>query len=102
MVPDPVINDFARVLGIDIEDEMDIDLPRRKEGGFEPIKTKVKFLMREGYSATQILLQVCFLRLVSDDPHCLSISYMILSSSIRLSPVGDRKSVVRERVFLSV
>jgi replication factor C subunit 2/4 len=60
VVPDPIINDFARVLGIDIEDEMDIDVPQYKQGGFEPIKNKVKFLMREGYSATQILLQVCF------------------------------------------
>ena len=60
MVPDPVINDFAMVLGIDIEDGMNIDLPQRKQGGFEQIKSKVKFLMREGYSATQILLQVCF------------------------------------------
>ena len=61
MVPDPIINDFARVLGIDIEDEMDMDVPQYKQGGFEPIKNKVKFLMREGYSATQILLQVCFM-----------------------------------------
>ena len=60
VVPDFVINDFTRVLGIDIENEMDIDLPQYKQGGFEPIKNKVKFLMREGYSATQILFQVCF------------------------------------------
>lgn len=59
VVPDLVINDFAKVLGIDIEDEMDIDLPQHKQVGFEPIKNKVKFLMREGYSATQILFQVC-------------------------------------------
>ena len=39
---------------------MDIDLPQRKPGGFESIKNNVKFLMREGYSAAQILLQVCF------------------------------------------
>ena len=73
VVPDPVINDFARVLGIDIGDEMDIDLPQRQHVGFEPIKSKVKFLMREGYSATQILLQVCFLCLVPNDSHCFSI-----------------------------
>lgn len=64
MVPDLVINDFAKVLGVDIEDEMDIDLPQHKQGGFEPIKNKVKFLMREGYSATQILFQVCFIYLI--------------------------------------
>ena len=64
VVPDLVINDFAKVLGVDIEDEMDIDLPQHKQGGFEPIKNKVKFLMREGYSATQILFQVCFIYLI--------------------------------------
>ena len=87
-MPDPVINGFARVLGVDMEDEMDIDPPHRKQGGFDPIKNKVKFLMREGYSATQILLQVCFLCLVLNDLHCFSISYMTLSFFIRLSAVG--------------
>ena len=43
---------------------MDIDIPQRKQAGFEQIKSKVKFLMREGYSATQILLQVCFCALL--------------------------------------
>ncbi len=60
VVPDSVIIDFARVLGVEIADEMDVDeAPRQKQSGFEPIKKKVKFLMREGYSATQIISQVC-------------------------------------------
>ena len=60
VVPDSVITDFARVLGVEIADEMDVDeAPRQKQSGFESIKKKVKFLMREGYSATQIISQVC-------------------------------------------
>ncbi|KAF8968364.1 P-loop containing nucleoside triphosphate hydrolase protein [Flammula alnicola] len=59
VVPDGVIKDFARVLGVEVDDEMDVDdAPRQKQGGFEPIKKKVKFLMREGYSASQIISQL--------------------------------------------
>ena len=65
-----------------------MDIDQRKQAGFEPIKNKVKFLMREGYSATQILLQVCFLCPVLNDLHCFSISYMTLSFFIRLLAVG--------------
>lgn len=63
VVPENVINDFAAVLGIEIVSNMDIDEPvENKKKGFEAIKNKVKFLMREGYSATQILTQVCYTR----------------------------------------
>jgi len=58
-VPDRVINNLARVVGIDVQDEdaMDTsDAPPPK--GFDPVQTKVKELMREGYSATQILMQL--------------------------------------------
>ncbi|KAF9476321.1 P-loop containing nucleoside triphosphate hydrolase protein [Pholiota conissans] len=60
VVPDNVIKDFARVLGIDVDDdEMDIDdKPSQKQNGFDPIRKKVKFLMREGYSASQIISQL--------------------------------------------
>ncbi|KAF8162913.1 P-loop containing nucleoside triphosphate hydrolase protein [Crassisporium funariophilum] len=59
VVPNGIIDDFARVLGIEIEGGMDIDgASQQRQGGFEPIKNKVKFLMREGYSATQILSQL--------------------------------------------
>ena len=79
VVPDLVINDFAKVLGVDIEDEMDIDLPQHKQGGFEPIKNKVKFLMREGSCSTNpnILSSMC---LVWDDPQCFFI-YLNLSAT---------------------
>lgn len=60
VVPDGVIHDFARVLGIEVNDnDMDVDEgSQSKQGAFEPIKKKVKYLMREGYSATQIISQV--------------------------------------------
>lgn len=54
-----MINDFARAVGIEVEDAMEVDdAAKRKQVGFEPIKNKVKFVMREGYSASQILSQV--------------------------------------------
>ncbi|KAJ7685021.1 P-loop containing nucleoside triphosphate hydrolase protein [Mycena polygramma] len=58
VVPDPVVRDFAGVLGIDVEESMDIDGPKVAQKGFEPIQKKVKELMREGYSASQLLTQL--------------------------------------------
>jgi replication factor C subunit 2/4 len=59
VVPDTVISDFARVLGIETEDAMDIDdAPKQQKVGFDPIRKKVTMLMREGYSANQIISQV--------------------------------------------
>ncbi|KAG6885998.1 hypothetical protein C0993_006114 [Termitomyces sp. T159_Od127] len=60
VVPEVVINDFARTLDIEIEGGMDIDdeIPKKKNGSFDAIQGKVKDLMREGYSATQILTQL--------------------------------------------
>ncbi|KAJ7940812.1 P-loop containing nucleoside triphosphate hydrolase protein [Mycena leptocephala] len=58
VVPDPVVHDFASVLGIDMEESMDVDEPKKTQNGFEPIQKKVKELMREGYSASQLLTQL--------------------------------------------
>ncbi|KAG6919971.1 hypothetical protein DXG01_013320 [Tephrocybe rancida] len=60
VVPEVVINDFARTLGIEIESAMDVDdeVVKRNDGSFGSIQRKVKELMREGYSATQILSQL--------------------------------------------
>lgn len=59
MVPDGVVVDFARALGVDsVGEAMDVDDGLRKVKGFEGIKKKVKELIREGYSASQILSQV--------------------------------------------
>ncbi|KAJ7098085.1 P-loop containing nucleoside triphosphate hydrolase protein [Mycena belliarum] len=56
VVPDPVVQDFALVLGIDIG-SMIVDEPERTNS-FAPIQRKVKALMREGYSASQLITQL--------------------------------------------
>ena len=59
MVPDAVVVDFARALGVEnAGEEMDVDDGPKKMKGFEGVKKQVKALMREGYSALQILSQV--------------------------------------------
>lgn len=61
VVPDKVINGFARVLGVEVpdDDNMDVDDSKDKKlKGFDAVRGKVKELMREGYSASQILSQV--------------------------------------------
>jgi replication factor C subunit 2/4 len=58
-VPNAIIVDFVRALGVESAGEdMDVDGGPRGAKGFEGIKKKVKELMREGYSASQILSQV--------------------------------------------
>ncbi|KAI0041547.1 P-loop containing nucleoside triphosphate hydrolase protein [Auriscalpium vulgare] len=64
VVPDSVINGFARTLGIDVPAGVDesgdvemADAPNGSLRGFELVQEKVKALMREGYSASQILTQ---------------------------------------------
>ena len=64
VVPDTVIEDFAAALGIERigGDGMDVDLDesgRVKAKGFDDVKKKVKAITREGYSASQIISQVC-------------------------------------------
>jgi replication factor C subunit 2/4 len=65
VVPDRVIADFASVLGVEMDssstdDGMDVDehhsLTRAKD--FDGVRRQVKVIVREGYSATQILSQV--------------------------------------------
>ncbi|KZP20864.1 P-loop containing nucleoside triphosphate hydrolase protein [Athelia psychrophila] len=59
VVPDTVVADFARTLGVEsIGDAMDVDGGSQNPKGFEGVKKKVKELMREGYSGTQILMQL--------------------------------------------
>lgn len=55
VVPDSVINAFARVLGVDAEGASVGD---KRNKGFASVRGAVKNLMREGYSASQILSQV--------------------------------------------
>jgi replication factor C subunit 2/4 len=60
VVPDHVINGFASTLGIEISaSDMDVDDSDKKVAkGFDSIRKKVRGLMREGYSAAQLLSQV--------------------------------------------
>ncbi|KAF5391449.1 hypothetical protein D9757_002079 [Collybiopsis confluens] len=56
VVPDTVINKFAQSIGIDMNTNMQIDgIPK---GGFEDIRNEVRKIIREGYSASQILIQI--------------------------------------------
>jgi replication factor C subunit 2/4 len=70
IVPDRVVRKFAQALGMDVspsksgdEDlEMDDVTPETTNAalrGFDLIRETVKSLIREGYSASQILSQVC-------------------------------------------
>ncbi|KII89047.1 hypothetical protein PLICRDRAFT_687313 [Plicaturopsis crispa FD-325 SS-3] len=59
VVPDAVVNGFAAALGIDVDDAMPMDVDGgAKSKGFDRINKKVKELMREGYSAMQVLTQL--------------------------------------------
>jgi replication factor C subunit 2/4 len=58
VVPDVVINEFAGALGIENNNAMDIDGSPKKRGSFDLIRDKVKAIIREGFSATQVLSQV--------------------------------------------
>ena len=60
VVPNKIINEFAVALGIECETDMEVDIDSRtrKTTGFEVIRKQVKELMRGGYSASQVLLQV--------------------------------------------
>lgn len=60
VVPNKVVNDFARTLGIDMDGDMQIDDPSAapKRESFNAIQKRVKCIIREGYSASQLLVQV--------------------------------------------
>ncbi|KAI9571495.1 P-loop containing nucleoside triphosphate hydrolase protein [Boletus coccyginus] len=60
VVPNAIVNDFARTLGIDVEDDMQMDdVPADpKQETFDTIRKRVRSVMREGYSASQLLAQL--------------------------------------------
>ena len=64
VVPDRVVRDFARCLGVDVqgdgteEDGMDVDDGAIRKKRFDAVRGKVKELMMEGFSASQLLSQV--------------------------------------------
>ncbi|KAK0240292.1 P-loop containing nucleoside triphosphate hydrolase protein [Armillaria nabsnona] len=55
VVPDDIINNFATVLGIDMDQPMTGTAPKP---GFTGIRSAVKEIIREGYSASQVLSQL--------------------------------------------
>lgn len=63
VVPDPIINTFVRTLGIDVED-MHVDTDSRSKNGFDAVQQAVKELVRQGFSATQVLIQVRAITLI--------------------------------------
>lgn len=98
VVPDAVINDFARVLGIEVEDLMDVDdEPKKQKPGFDPIRKKVTMLMKEGYSASQIISQV---RRIFLQPLDLRRSLPLVARRCRISPYVERTSKIRFRTNL--
>ena len=69
VVPDDVVNDFAAALGIEKvgSNSMDIDVDNTghtKAKGFDGVRKKVKEIIREGYSASQVISQASFLLLM--------------------------------------
>ena len=60
VVPDHIIEGFANVLGVDVVrlDGMDIDSGESRAKNFDGVRKQVKQLVRDGYSAAQILSQV--------------------------------------------
>lgn len=57
VVPDEVVQNFATSLGIEC-DAMDVDDGTKRRKGFDEIRRKVKGIVREGYSAGQLLSQL--------------------------------------------
>ncbi|PCH38383.1 nucleoside triphosphate hydrolase protein [Wolfiporia cocos MD-104 SS10] len=55
VVPDTVINDLAATLGVE---PISGDATSRRANGFDEVRKKVKGIIREGYSASQILSQL--------------------------------------------
>lgn len=59
-VPDSVIEGFASVLGLESSraDGMDIDDQPTRSKNFDGVRSKVKELVKNGYSGSQVLSQV--------------------------------------------
>ncbi|KAG6335147.1 hypothetical protein ID866_3931 [Astraeus odoratus] len=58
VVPTAVVNDFARTLGLEIGGLMDVDDAPSRGKSFHAIQGKVKEVIRQGYSAAQLLFQL--------------------------------------------
>ncbi|KAF5365725.1 hypothetical protein D9758_003133 [Tetrapyrgos nigripes] len=59
VVPDAVLNEFLTTIGIDSLSSMNVDRgSNSSESSFDSIRNKVREVIREGYSASQILSQM--------------------------------------------
>ncbi|KIM65322.1 hypothetical protein SCLCIDRAFT_541958 [Scleroderma citrinum Foug A] len=58
VVPTAVVNDLAKALGLEIAGDMEVDGAIPKRQGFDDIRKKVKEVIRQGYSAMQLLSQL--------------------------------------------
>jgi len=61
VVPDSVVRDFARGLGVDVQstgEDVDMDEGAPVKKGFDAIRKRVKDLMLQGFSAAQLISQV--------------------------------------------
>lgn len=86
VVPDAVINSFGKSLGVEsLSSDMDVDSDEKKSSPFETVQSKVKKLIREGYSASQLLSQVRVALCVTVVLlNAINYSSTTFSSSIRL------------------
>lgn len=57
VVPDKVMDDFASSLGVDIAPSAS---PKAEKKNFDSVRHQVRSIMREGYSAAQVLSQARF------------------------------------------
>lgn len=63
VVQTSVINDFAVTLGVDLisADAMEVDSNAVRAKNFDAIRKTVKGIIRQGYSASQVISQVSLL-----------------------------------------
>ncbi|EJU05504.1 P-loop containing nucleoside triphosphate hydrolase protein [Dacryopinax primogenitus] len=57
VIPNAVVNRFAKALGVEVDGDVDMDIDARKQG-FDGVRNAVQELVMGGYSATQVLSQL--------------------------------------------
>lgn len=62
VVPDQVIRGLARAMGVPLrtgeDEDEEMAVRNKKLSGFERLRGQVRYVTREGYSTTQLLIQV--------------------------------------------
>ena len=77
VVPDHVLENLSKSLNVG-NDEMEVD-GIEILSGFDRVRIQVEKIVRDGYSATQILSQVCF-SLAHPNDRCLTFLYSYMMS----------------------